>query len=142
MGIGERWRGFPPLPGDILDRVRALEPLFEGRGVRLVYVFGSLAEGRPADDVDLALLMREGSALDLWIELNEALGTDRLDLVDLAAAGPVLRFTIVRDGRLVYRESEEAENEFETAALREYWDTSQLRAIQNAYLRERARSWS
>jgi predicted nucleotidyltransferase len=142
MGIAERWRGRPPLPEDILDRIEALEPVFRRHAVRLAYVFGSLAEGRPGDDVDLAVLLGKGSVLELWTDLSDALGTDRLDLVDLATASPVLRFGVVRDGRLLYRESEETENEFEMAAIREYKDTHHHRAIQDAYLKEWAEGWS
>ncbi|MGH7699533.1 MAG: hypothetical protein ACREMJ_03300 [Gemmatimonadales bacterium] len=39
----------------------------------------------------------------------------------------------------LFRESDEAENEFELAAIREYRDTRHHRAIQDACLRERAR---
>lgn len=108
-------------------------------GVRLAYLFGSAPAGGPADDIDLAILMREGSPLDLWEDLVRALGTNRIDLVDLGQAAPLLRFHVVRDGVVLFRETEEAENEFELATIREYRDTRYHREIQDAYLRERAR---
>lgn len=88
--------------------------------------------------MDLALLVREGSAHDLWPDLADALGTDRLDLVDLATASPVLRFRVVRDGVLLFAESPATENEFEMAAIREYRDTAHRRRIEDGYVRRRA----
>lgn len=138
MGIPERWRGTPPLPTDIVRRVWRLPELFRARPVRLAYLFGSVAAGGAADDVDLAVLMREGSALDLFGDVVRVLGTDRIDLIDLGRAPPLLRFRVVKDGVVLFRESEEAENEFELAAIAAYRDTRYRRAIQDAYLKERA----
>ena len=139
MAIPERWRGMRPLPADIADRLSRLADLFRRRGVRLAYVFGSAARGGAADDVDLAVLMREGSTLSLFADVARALETDRIDLVDLAYASPLLRFSVARDGRVLFRESAEAENEFELAAIREYRDTRFHREVQDRYVRERAR---
>lgn len=139
MGIAERWRGYGRLPGDVRERVGRLPELFAAKPVRLAYLFGSAAGRGAPDDLDVAVLMREGAPLDLWDDLVRLLGTDRVDLVDLAQAPPLLRFQIVRDGALLFRESGETENEFELAAIREYRDTGHLRKIQDAYLRERAR---
>ena len=136
MGVAERWRGLPPLPPDIATRLARLSRLFDERGVRLAYLFGTLARGEAADDVDLALLVGEGSAHDLWPELAAVLGTDRLDLVDLAVAPPVLRFMIVAQGRVLYRADQEADNAFELAAIREYRDTRHHRQVHDAYVTE------
>jgi len=47
------------LPENIRERVANLSSLFEGEGVLLVYLFGSLATGREGSgDVDLVLLPR------------------------------------------------------------------------------------
>lgn len=139
MGIPERWRGSRSLPPHVAEDVRKLGELFRARPVRLAYLFGSLASGGASDDVDLAVLMREGSALDLYGDLVRALGTDRVDLIDLARAPPLLRFQVVRDGEVLFSESGEIENDFELAAIRDYRDTQHHRAIQDAYLRDRAR---
>lgn len=138
MSIAERWRGVAPLPADIAGRVQRLPELFRAQPVRLAYIFGSVAAGGAADDVDLAVLMREGSALDLFGDVVRAVGTDRIDLIDLGQAPPLLRFRVVKDGVVLFRESAEAENEFELAAIGAYRDTRYRRAIQDAYLRERA----
>lgn len=139
MAIPERWRGTPPLPADIAERIARLGDVFRARGVRLAYLFGSAARaaGTPADDVDLAVLVRDGSAVDLFPQVARVLGTDRIDLVDLAHASPLLRFRVVTDGVVLFRESDEAENEFELAAIREYRDTRYHRELQDRYVRER-----
>lgn len=139
MGIAERWRGYGRLPHDVRERVGRLPELFKAKPVRLAYVFGSAAAEGASDDVDVAILMREGSPLELWDDLVRVLGTDRVDLVDLAQAPPLLRFHVVRAGTLLFSESGASENEFELAAIREYRDTRHLRNIQDAYLQERAR---
>lgn len=139
MAIGERWRDRRPLPSDIGERLTRLEGLFRARGVRLAYLFGSLARGGGGDDVDLAVLMGRGSALELFGDLVRVLGTDRVDVVDLWRASPLLRYHVVKSGVVLFRESAEAENDFELAAIRAYRDTRYRRALQDGYLRERAR---
>ncbi len=141
MGIKERWLGFEPLPPDIIERITQLKPVFEREGVRLAYLFGSLASGRPAQDVDLAVLPRDSNLGQLRRMIAEALGTERVDLVNLKVASPVLRFEVISTGRLIYKSDDQAENDFEMAALREYRDTAYLRARQSETLQERTHEW-
>lgn len=108
--------------------------------MRLAYLFGSAASGAAPEDVDLAVLMGQGSSQDLWEDVVRVLGTDRIDLIDLARAPPLLRFQVVREGVILFHESGEAENEFELATIREYRDTAYRREIQDGYLRGRARA--
>jgi len=61
----------------------------------------------------------------------------RLDLVDLAAAPPLLRFEIVRTGRPIYLANEDVLNDFELATIHLYRDTQSLRRRHGGYLRER-----
>lgn len=145
MAIPEKWRGFADLPADLVERLEGLPRLLEERGVRLAYLFGSLVEAprdaRP-EDVDLALLTDDEPAERLRSPLVEALGTGRVDIVDLATAPPVLRFEIVRSGRLVYARDDETLNRFELDTLHLYRDTAPMRARQAEYLRERMARWS
>lgn len=148
----ERWKRFDDLPDDLRERLERLPALFEERGVRLAYLFGSLAvdaeeaeeagdAGVPGD-VDLAILAGECSVHLLRSDLHEALGTQRLDLVDLDRAPPVLRFHVIRDGRLLYARSDESLNRFELDTLHLYRDTAPLRRRQREILRERMNAWS
>jgi hypothetical protein len=52
--------------------------------------------------VDLAILIKEKPAYELFEAIADVLGTDRIDLVDLRKASPVLRFEILRSGRPIY----------------------------------------
>jgi predicted nucleotidyltransferase len=137
MAIKERWQGFRELPPDVEQRLGRLIPLFEREGVLLAYLFGSLAQGREAHDVDLALLVRDQPAFRLRMPIADCLQTERVDLVDLRDAPPVLRFEIVRTGRLLYAADEEEQERFEMATIHLYRDTRFLRCQQRQYLRER-----
>jgi predicted nucleotidyltransferase len=146
MGIPERWKRHRPLPQDIEERLESLAPLLEKKGVLLVYLFGSLAaKGEKAQrlpgDVDLALLTRERPAWELQEKLVESLGTDRLDLVDLRKASPVLRFEILRGGRPIYISDEEIRERYEMETLHLYRDTEPMRRRQRQALKERMAAW-
>jgi len=80
--------------------------------------------------VDLTLLTREGAAWELQEALVEFLGTDRLDLIDLRRASPVLRFEILSGGR-----------PYEMETLHLYRDTEPMRRRQREALKERMTAW-
>ena len=142
MAIEERWKGIAELPLKIGTAVEGLVPLFAREGVRLAYLFGSLARGEAAHDVDLALLVEGQPAYRLHEPIADRLHTQRLDLVDLALAPPVLRFEIVSTGRLLYAVDERTVERFEMETLRLYRDTHHLRQQQRQMLRERFAQWS
>jgi len=85
--------------------VALLEPLEE---VLEAYVFGSWTRGedQPHSDIDIAVYIDQaglsdrgfGYRAELTSELMRALGTDRVDLVILNAAPPVLYHRVLRDG--------------------------------------------
>jgi len=142
MSNAERWQRFRELPADIQQRLGQLPALFEREGVQLAYLFGSLVQDHTGRDIDLAILTADGPAFPLRAAIIECLGTERVDLVDLAQAGPVLRFEVLRTGRLLYAASEQVRERFELATLHLYRDTHPLRRRQGEYLRERMAQWS
>jgi predicted nucleotidyltransferase len=142
VGITERWKGFRDLPENMEQAVEKLVPLFEQEGVLLAYVFGSLAKGRNAHDVDIAILIREKPAYILRGKIWECLGTERVDLVDLAKAPPLLRFEIVRSGRCLYARDKDVLNRFEMETIHLYRDTAYLRKSQRDVLKGRIFRWS
>ena len=146
MGIPERWKRHNPLPTDIEERLESLAPLLEKKGVLLAYLFGSLATKgekgpRQPGDVDLAVLTKEGPAWELQEALVESLGTDRLDLVDLRRASPVLRFEILCSGRPIYISNEDIRERYEMETLHLYRDTEPMRRRQREALKERMTAW-
>lgn len=143
MANPERWRRFEDLPAGVRRRLDELPGLLEVHSVRLAYVFGSMAEDEgKAGDVDLAILTGGEPAYTLRADLEEALGTRRLDLIDLRRASPRLRFNVIRDGRLIYARDDETLNRFELDTLHRYRDTAPLRRRHREVLRERMDAWS
>lgn len=73
--------------------------------LRLLLLFGSRARGdaQERSDWDLGYLADNGFDPDsLALDLVTALGTDRIDLVDLGRAGAQIRFRAAGDGRVLY----------------------------------------
>src|SRR5688500_343298 len=88
-----------------IDGVVAL--LQDRFGLDALFVFGSEASGarHRGSDLDLAALLRRRpdalELLDAQTVLEGIAGTD-VDLVDLAAASPILARQVLRDGRCVF----------------------------------------
>lgn len=115
--------------------------------VACAYLFGSRARGTAdsASDYDLAVLTsfwvpateRLRLQSNWGIELGRALATDRVDLVLLEQASPLLAHRVLRDGVLLCSRDETARVRFEVAALRDYFDTRLLDEEYFAHLRTR-----
>ena len=74
-------------------------------GLELLVLFGSRGRGDAQPDSDWDFAFIGSKALDvgkLHADLAAALGTDRLDLVDLDRAGGLLRYRVARDGEPIY----------------------------------------
>lgn len=137
IGIPERRKGFRPLPHDIQEAINRLHSLFAKKRVLLAYLFGSLNGSGEGQDVDLAILVREGQAFRLRESVTEYLGTERVVLVGLQCASPVVRFEILRTGGPIWVSDERMQEEFELETLGLYRDTAPLRCQQKAYMRKR-----
>lgn len=105
--------------------------------LRLVVLFGSMARGRvrARSDVDVAVLTDGVADLDvLYMLLAPRLKTDRLDLVDLRHAGPLLAFEVARRGLVLFERAPGLFREFQSLASRRYADTKKLRDAQRRSL--------
>jgi predicted nucleotidyltransferase len=127
-------------------RLENLDSLFEKGEVMLAYLFGSLAREekmspRPPSDVDLAILTKERPASQLYEKLADALGTDRLDLVDLRHASPIMRYEVMRSGKPIYVSDESAKERYEMDTIHLYRDTEPMRRRQREILKERMAAW-
>jgi predicted nucleotidyltransferase len=142
MAIKERWKGFAELSPDIELKLEQLPALFKSHRVQLAYLFGSLGRGAQANDVDLAVWTTDSPAYRLRDPIVECLDTERVDLVDLRRASPVLRFEILKTGRPLYVADEDFQVRYEMQTIREYRDTHPLRRRQRQYLKERFAQWS
>lgn len=142
MSVAERWEGHPPLPAGLEERLPEVVARLRRAGAALVYVFGSAAGARgeehpPPRDLDLAVWGLDEEPWGVRADLEDILGTDRLDLVRLEEADPDLRFEVVARGRLLFSEGPELENAFEAKVLREYRDLAPFRRVQQSYVRRR-----
>ena len=103
------------------------------REIVAAYLFGSAARGQagPLSDLDFAFLLERrrtrltGSLAYQAARLTDLmalLGTNKIDLVVLPCASPVLEHRILRDGALLYCRNDRQRLAFEERALRTFLD--------------------
>lgn len=95
----------PLAPAVTADVQLALDVLVRQPGVRRIWLFGSVARGRPLDwrsDLDLAVEGLPAPELPgLWSSLDARLQLP-LDLIRWEEASEALRTQILRTGRVIY----------------------------------------
>ncbi|MBW2525765.1 MAG: nucleotidyltransferase domain-containing protein [Deltaproteobacteria bacterium] len=104
--------------------------LAERPELELVVLFGSHAEGRARteSDVDLAVVADDGCMLEqLRLDIIQVLGTDRIDLIDLRRAPPLLQMAVAKRGTVIHARDPAAFARFASLAVRRYNDTRKLR---------------
>jgi predicted nucleotidyltransferase len=121
-----------------------MEPIFATTPEWLfVYVFGSVARqtSGPLSDVDLGVLYASShplpSLLDSGrrsIELANAIGARRVDLVVLNEAPVLLRHRVVRDGVVLFCRDQRTRVAWVRDTILEYLDTAPLRLIHDSAL--------
>lgn len=112
--------------------------------VLAAYLFGSYARGGQTaeSDIDIAVLLSDSSKnlqyyLHLVNEVSKVLG-DKVDLVILNTAPPILKHQVIKHGKLVYCKDEEARIRFEAWAQDEYLDFSRAIARYDECLMKQA----
>ncbi len=111
-----------------LEDLRATLPDLE-----LIILFGSTVKGRrrATSDVDVAVQCANAADIDtLYLVLTPLLGADRVDIVDLRRAGPLLAMEVARSGRVLYERRPGVFRQFQSLASRRYCDTAKLRRAQ------------
>ena len=99
------------------------------KGISLIYLFGSQAEGRlgPMSDHDLGVLVdraADGEQARAWLthELARALQTDRIDVVWLNRAPIELAYAIIAQGKVLYQRDVATRVEYEARVMSRYGD--------------------
>lgn len=107
----------------------------------LIISFGSQVKGRATSrsDFDFAVLKKKPLSLSGRVALagrlaeKFTLNEDKIDLVDLASASPLLKFQVAQDGNLV--EGDRADFiRFKVRAFKEYVDTAKFRRLREEVL--------
>lgn len=114
---------------EIHDR---LSPLFKEKGLELILLFGSVATKRVhgKSDIDLGFLFKNPvDIFELTSKVVRLLG-DNVDVVDLRRANPLLKYTVVKYGKLIYERQPGVFYNFYSLAYRMYKDTNKLRSAQ------------
>jgi len=119
----------------------------------LAYLFGSSLRGMIGGrhDIDIAILLapKAFEALEsapnykfeaeLIAELVHLLKHNRVDLVVLNRATPLLAYEVIHKGNLLFSRSEDQRIQFEVSSLKRHSDTKHLRAIKRIYIKERSK---
>lgn len=103
--------------------------------VRIVYFFGSRAEGRegPMSDYDFAVYLEEKDKMKMYDvkfflmdELSRFFGTDKVDVVVLnLTESTELKFEVIKNGKIIY-EVEPCRVIIEPKIMNEYFDFHQM----------------
>ncbi len=107
-----------------------LSPLFKEKGLRLAILFGSAVSGKVHrnSDIDIAFLFEKPiDILQLTNTVIRLLQVDNVDVIDLKKASPLLKFSAVKKGKLLFEKTPGVFNEFYSLAFRMYVDTQKLR---------------
>ena len=125
-------------PRNALDRLRAAAASGDLQGVArryavvLLVAFGSAVRSDATPrDLDLAVRFEspDSDLLGLLDELSALAGTDRIDLMNLAAAGPVARERALVGGVPLIEERQGSFVRDQLAAMMERMDTDWLRRL-------------
>lgn len=115
-----------------------LVPVLKEDGLQILLLFGSTVSGNThkKSDIDLAFLFdRPVDILTLTNKVIRLLHTDNIDVVDLKNASPLMRFSIAKNGILIYEKEDAMFNGFYSLAFRRYIDTKKIRDAQEKVIR-------
>jgi predicted nucleotidyltransferase len=97
--------------------------------ISLVYLFGSQVTGGigPLSDIDLGVLVEhEAVSMELQARLTHeytrVLGMERIDVVLLNKAPVELAFSVIGQGKLIYKRSRAEKVEYEATVMSLYYD--------------------
>lgn len=114
------------------------------KNILLAYLIGSFSRGeeRKDSDIDIVLIMDSIKELNygkISSQISDALHTDNVDvrIIIPKETDPLFLFQIVKDGKIIYQKTPNSRLQFETYALKVYYDTQHIRDIYNKYLDQR-----
>ena len=111
--------------------------------LQLIVLFGSQAKetATARSDWDIAVKKTPGTypgmqffTLQKKIADVLEISFDKIDLIDLRTASPLLSFAIAREGKPLYEEIPGTFRVFQVKASKVYADTAKIRRLQRAYI--------
>ena len=111
--------------------------------IELVIAFGSQVSGKTnlKSDADIAILRDKSLSLEERSDLTEflakeyELNEDKIDLVEIKNAPPLLRFQIAEQGKLLWGDKAKFIR-FRVLSWKLYLDTAKLRRFQEQHLKK------
>ena len=130
---------------DIDEIGKKLSRIFvSNKNVLLAYLIGSVSRGeaRSDSDIDIVLILntiKDFRYGEISAKIVDALHTDNADVrvVLPGETDPLFLFQILKEGQILYETSSNARLQFETYALKVYYDTQYMRDVYRQYLNER-----
>lgn len=130
--------------------VDKLEKYFRRRkDLSAIFLFGSAAMGAATEksDIDIAVLLKNVLPSSYTVireriisDLMEILATNKVDVVILNSASPLICYEVVRDGKLICADKKFDHYDYKVAAISEYQDTEYLRNVRYDYFLETVNS--
>ena len=120
-----------------------IDNLIKEYSISLIYIFGSFARGinRKDSDIDIAVLL--DCEIDVYTKLNilgvlvDIFKREDIDLVILNNVNEVLKFQVIKYGKVIYMESLYTKVMFESKTMSEYMDKEHFRNTQAKYSHKR-----
>ncbi len=128
MSVKERWIKARPIKFTTEKAISSIRPLLEhDQRILIAYLFGSRTKkADQASDIDIALYTsNKFSWEDYYIlhgELAKTLRSDRIDLVWLNEADPILSFEVIKYGKVFICKNADILNDFELMSKKRYYD--------------------
>ena len=119
-----------------------LKGLADKYHLELILIFGSQAQGSvyPESDVDIAVygkhVLSEKEKINLTYELGNILQTEKIDLVDIKTASPLLKKKIFENYTVLHQKDPFLLYQLELASLYEYKESEVLYEIRRERLQE------
>lgn len=116
-----------------------MDKFVEEYNISLIYIFGSFAKetNRDNSDIDIAVLLNGDigvySKLNIYGALVDIFKIENIDLVILNNVNEVLKFQVIKYGKIIYMESLYTKVMFESRTMSEYMDKEHFRNTQNEY---------
>lgn len=129
MSVKERWIRTKPIKYNIDEAIALILPILKtDLRILIAYLFGSRAKNTAElpSDIDIAIYTSDDFLWEdyymLHGELTKRLHSDRLDMIWLNKAEPILSFDIIKNGRVLFFYDADILNDFELKAKKRYYD--------------------